>query len=506
MSASTTYEAPSAAEPAAAEEPRPARGPLATLRNWLPWAVPMLLTLALGVYQSGRAQLWMDELATWNAASRSTGQLYHMLHHVDAVTGVYYLVIHYWAEAFGHSTAMLRLPSALAMAAAAAFTALTARKAFGTRAAWVAGLVFAVIPSVARYAQETRGYAFVVLAAAAATFLLLRALERPTVLRWLLYAVSVCAAGVFHMIALVFLASHALIVALRWWAQRDRRLLIGFPAATALGMLPVLPLVVIGQRQVGRQLSWLTKPTLEYVFDWFWKGLYGSSWVSVCVLALAVLPLAWAKGRRPAVEIGLIAVLPIVLVWFVSQGHTAYFFDRYLLFTLPAWTVLAGAGAAALRPRALAPAAVVLVMLVSVHDQRAIREPYARTNWDAKAAAAVIAKDYRPGDGVVPLRDQLAFMQVDVALKLYLPAQDTLKDVLITKDANTRGDLYATECPDPAACLAAANAPRVWVVTQGWTDTPFKGFSDEKVKALKAAYPKQTSTAVPGMVITLMER
>ncbi|MFE0462846.1 glycosyltransferase family 39 protein [Kitasatospora sp. NPDC058965] len=478
-------------------------GPLA---GRLAWVVPTLLTLGIGVYHAGRPLLWMDELATWNAVNRSTGELVRMLHHVDAVTGVYYLLIHEWAALFGRSLAVLRLPSALAMAGAAAFVALTARKLFGNRAAWTAGLLFALIPSISRYAQEVRGYAFVVLAVSAATFLLLRAIERPSVLRWLPYAVSLAVAGMFHMISLVFLCSHVLIVALRWWRSRDRRLLVGFPLTVVVGLLPVVPLVILGQRQVGRQLGWLTKPNLPYIADVFWRGLFASGWISLVVLALAVLPLAWDRGRRPALEVGLVAVLPIGLVWIVSQGHSHYFFDRYLLFTVPAWCVLAGAGLSRLRPRAVAPLGVVLVLLLGLHDQGAMRQPYARTNWDARSAAAVIAKGYQPGDGVAPVRGDIAYYQVNIALDYYLPDSVKLKDVFVARSAVARGDLYSTPCADPAACLTAVDAPRVWVVTTGWSDRPFNGFTAAEVKALTAAYPKQTSTPVPGMVVTLLER
>jgi mannosyltransferase len=316
----------------------------------------------------------------------------------------------------------------------------------------------------------------------------------------------VTTAGLFHMIALVFVGSHALIVALRWWRARDRRVLIGFPLAVVVGMVPVMPLVILGQRQVGRQLNWLSAPNLPYVVDVFWRGLFSSTWISLCVLVLAVLPLAWSRGRRPAVEIGLVALLPIVLVWIVSQGSSHYFFDRYLLFTLPAWAVLAGAGLSRLRPKAFAPVGVVLVLLLGLHDQNTMREPYARTNWDAKSAAAVIAKGYRPGDGVAPLRGELAYFQVNIALDYYLPDSVKLKDVFVARSNKDLGDLYSVTCTDPAACLSAVNAPRIWVVTTGWTDHPFKGFSDAEVKALTDAYPKQTSTPVPGMVVTLLER
>jgi len=503
MSVGTMNGTPASAELPEESTPRPGRR-LAAVTRQLFWVVPTLLTLGAGVYRSGTPLLWMDELATWNAVNRSTGELLDLLRHVDAVTGVYYLLIHEWAELFGRSLAVIRFPSALAMAGAAAFVALTARKLFDTRTAWAAGLIFAAIPAVSRYAQEVRGYAFVVFAVSAATFLLLRALERPRPLRWLLYALSLTVTGVFHMVALSVLASHAVIVATRWWRSRDRQVLVGFPAAVAVGLLPLLPLLLLGRRQVGRQLGWMTEPTLPYVAEVFWRGLFSSVWVSLCVLALAVLPLAWSRARRPAFEIGLVAVAPIVLVWLASHGSTPYFLDRYLLFTLPAWAVLAGAGLSALRPRALTALGVAAVMLLGLHDQQAQRQPYFKTNWDAKSAAAVIAKGYQPGDGVAPVRGDIAYFQVNIALDYYLPDNVRLKDVFVARSAVERDDLYSTPCTDLVACIG--DTRRIWVVTAGYSSTPFVNFTPAEVQTLTTLFPKQTATAVPGMVVTLMER
>ncbi|MFD3547884.1 glycosyltransferase family 39 protein [Streptomyces sp. NPDC058655] len=471
----------------------------------LVWLWPALLTLVYGVYGSGRIELWRDELATWNAIDRSPRELLDLLGNVDAVTGVYYLFIQQWTSLFGHSPTVLRLPSALAMAGAAAFVALTARKLFGTRTALVAGVLFTLIPSVSRFAQEARGYAFVVLAVAAATFLLLRAIDRPTVGRWTLYAVSVCAAGLFHMVSLVFLGSHALIVAGRWWAGRERRPLTGFALAVVVALVPVLPLVVLGQRQVGRQLDWLGRPSLQYVADVFWRGLFGSSWVSLCFLALAVLPLAWHRGRRPAFEIGVVAVLPILVLWVVSQGSSAYFLDRYLLFTLPAWSVLAAAGLTALRPRVFLAVGLVSVLVLGLYGQNHIRKPFSRESFDAESAAAVIAKGYQPGDGVAPVRGAVRYLQFNIALDYYLPEDVRLKDVFVARSTTEVDDLYSELCTDPAACIGTLR--RVWVVTQGSPgNDPFHGFPEAEAKALNSAFPKRTVTGVPGMTVTLLER
>ncbi|AUG77698.1 hypothetical protein CFP65_2885 [Kitasatospora sp. MMS16-BH015] len=467
------------------------------------WLWPALLTLGLGVHGSWRPELWRDELATWTAAGRSTGELFDLLGHVDAVSGAYYLLMHFWIGAFGDSPTVLRLPSALAMTGAAVFVVLAGRKLFGPRTALVAGLLFAVVPSISRYAQEARSYAFVLLAVSAATWLLLRAIERPTVLRWLPYAVAVALAGLFHMVSLVFLAGHAVIVAMRWQQSRDRRLLFGFPAAVVVAMLPVLPLVMLGQKQAGRQIGWLHQPGLATYVD-FWHGLFGSALVSGCFLALAAIPAGWSVGRRRAFEVGVLAGLPIVLTWFVSQGHTAYFFDRYQLYTVPAWAILAGAGLAAIRPRALTALGLVAVALLGYQDQQALRKSTSHEVTNGKAAAKIIADGYRAGDGFVPVRGSSSWMMIDLETEYYLPKGVHLKDVFAARSAEQKQDLFVDPCKEPAACIG--DTGRVWVVTLGEADDPYANLEKPEAEALRAVFTPVQVKHVRGLTVSLLER
>ncbi|MGW7369673.1 glycosyltransferase family 39 protein, partial [Streptomyces sp. NPDC054841] len=109
------------------------------------WMWPALATLAAAMYGIGRPLMWGDELTSWDVASRSTGQLLATVQHVDAVLGAYYLLLHGWMGVFGDSAAVVRLPSALAMAGAAACVALIGRRLFGRPAGLAGGLLFALI-------------------------------------------------------------------------------------------------------------------------------------------------------------------------------------------------------------------------------------------------------------------------------------------------------------------------------------------------------------------------
>jgi hypothetical protein len=146
------------------------------------WLWPALLMLAVGCYQLTVPDLWRDELSSWSFASRPVPELMAVVRRSDASQLAYYLLLHYWMAAFGYSVLAMRMLSVLAMTAAAACVTLAARKLAGSgaaagRAGLLAGLAFVLIPSVSRFAQEARFYAFEVFAAMLATWLLLRALQ-----------------------------------------------------------------------------------------------------------------------------------------------------------------------------------------------------------------------------------------------------------------------------------------------------------------------------------------
>ncbi|MFD0529581.1 glycosyltransferase family 39 protein [Kitasatospora arboriphila] len=261
---------------------------------------PGLVALAVGLAGIGVPELWRDEVSSWSAAGRPLRGLFAMLANVDASNGASYVLLHAWTGLFGDSPAALRLPSALAIAGAACFTALIARRMFASPVAGLAGgLLLATVPQISRYAQEARAYAVVACAVAAATWLLLRALERPTADRWAWYALATGVAGVFHLVSLACLVGQLPMVAAAALRPDARRVLRQWPLAVAAGVAPALPVMALGRLQSGRQLSWLAAPTVRDL-RFVWQDLFGSHQVLYAFLAMALPPCCCAApGARP---------------------------------------------------------------------------------------------------------------------------------------------------------------------------------------------------------------
>ena len=305
-----------------------AAGPrLGAMSDWamrVPWLWPALLTAILGRYQLGRPELWRDELASWTFATRPVPDLITTARHADANHMVYYLLLHYWIAAFGDSAVAMRSLSVLAMAGAAACVTLVARRLADTRAGLLAGLAFALVPSVSRFAQEVRSYALEVLVATLATLMLLRALERPAVHRWAAYGVCVAALGYLDPVALAAVTGHAAVVAMRWWRDRDDRVFWFVPAALA-GLAAWVPLALISWHEESGQVGWILRPGLDLtVFSFFARNLFYSTSVATAFILLAIL--AWTVDRRPAAVATALALVPVAAVWLVSQGSHSFFF------------------------------------------------------------------------------------------------------------------------------------------------------------------------------------
>ncbi|HEY1820108.1 MAG TPA: glycosyltransferase family 39 protein [Trebonia sp.] len=496
--------------------------PRRPIMGYLTWAAPVVVTAALGIFEIGVPQLWRDEFASWSAATRTLPQLWAMVHNIDAVLGVYYLGLHLWMAVFGDSATSMRLPSVIAMAAAAGVVALIGRRLGGKVAGLASGCVFALIPSVSRYAQEARPYAFAMFFAALATLMFLRAMERPSWSRWAIYAIVLAAAGVSNLVALCVCAGHLLIIL---WDFLQRTVRIGgdgtpdsgrslpggrlapegapllllkrFVVAVIVGGILVSPLVIEGHSQQSWQIGGVATPhvaELVGVSGGLWQELFSSLPAAVIVMLLAVLALVAAPDARRrsfAVYALAFAIAPVVAVWVISRGPTSYWTFRYMLFSVAGWAIGAGLcisfvaerakGSARLAritgsvsPRFVVAAVIVAVVgLVGIHDQLEIRTNEAHNLWaypempnngtpvDYKAAAGVIAANERPGDGIVYQTSDENHYQVDTSVAYYLgnKAPTPIFQAQTQVQANS---LQPTTCADQSECITGT--PRIWVV------------------------------------------
>src|SRR5262249_14722990 len=98
--------------PDVVDKPAPVRQPGRLLD---PWLIAVLATVISAAWAC-RPSLWFDEGATISAsASRTLPELWKLLGHIDAVHGLYYLLMHGWFAIFPPTEFWSRVPSAVAI-------------------------------------------------------------------------------------------------------------------------------------------------------------------------------------------------------------------------------------------------------------------------------------------------------------------------------------------------------------------------------------------------------
>ncbi|MGV9599636.1 glycosyltransferase family 39 protein [Streptosporangium sandarakinum] len=402
----------------------------------------------VAVAGSWAPSMWADELATAQTAT-SWDTLWETLRERDAVFLPYYLLMYVWSRA-GTADWWLRLPSALAVAAATGLLADLGRRLGGVRAGTVAGAALLVLPAISRFGQEARPYTLAVAAALFSYWCLHRALETG---RWGRYVLSVVLLPCTHLFAVLSLPAHLVV---------SRRCLPWL----ALGSPVTLAVAAVSAGQVG-QVNWLEAPGWENVVlvrsaitGWQPQPEPGNlpavllGWaVALTGLVSAAVLLRRGTGDRPAAgtptddlasdrpptghfasdrppaghlalgrpsdgvlagrptgggvpalrafAAGLVVwgVLPMPVLVAVSHLVTPVYSSRYVLFAAPAFALLTGLGAARL-PRAVLVAGLGVAVALGARQQVLLRtEPGHQVSY--RAAAEIVAAQRRDGDRTV---------------------------------------------------------------------------------------------------------
>ncbi len=411
-----------------------------------PAALAAVTMACYGLRGLARGSMSNDEVATHWAALLSLRQLGHLLRHVDAVHGTYYLLIHGWM-ALGTSPTIMRVPSVISMIAAVAMTVIIGRRLTGSGwAGLFCGLTMALTPIVSYYAQTARSYALVFACVIGSTLALVRAIDAETgpaagaliARRWLAYGALVTLGGYLNELSLLVLTAHAITVLL---SDCGRRAAAHWAAAAAGGALLVTPLVVLSSREDGA-VAWIARPgphALQVLLHDYFSPVSAVAVLLVACAIAAVLPSRAALRRwlgrastgrastgraplRPAwpsrggVSLPSVAVpllvMPASVLILESLIARPFYVDRYVLYGEAGAALLAGAGmyrigrwlgsAAGPRPAIWVPGAVVCLcaLLVQLGPQHRIRTPQSR-GFDYGGPSAYVGASARAGDGVL---------------------------------------------------------------------------------------------------------
>ena len=214
-----------------------------------------VLGAAVSLAGASRPSFWYDEAATISAShSRSLGQLWQMLSNVDAVHGLYYLIMHGWFQIFPPTEFWSRAPSGLAVGGAAAGVVVLGRQFSSRTVAVIAGILCAILPRATWAGVEARPYALSMMAAVWLTVLLVFAARRNNAWVWLFYGIAMAISILLDVyLGLLFLAHVVFICVFR----RTGTVVVSFAITSVLIVCALAPFVVLAADQV-HQISWIT--------------------------------------------------------------------------------------------------------------------------------------------------------------------------------------------------------------------------------------------------------
>jgi hypothetical protein len=305
---------------------------------------PAVLTLVLGGAFLDRGSLGTDEASTWISSIQTIPHIVRNSTYVDGMFLPYYLFMHFWLKA-SWSLWWMRLPSLLAGAAAVAALALLARRWLPPGWSMLAGFLLALNPLFVEFTMEARPYTAATLFAVLSIATLVRAIDRGSTLRWVLYGLASLCMLLLQLIAVLVLVAQLVGIAV----VRRRSAWLGMTATLACVVLVVSPLAVIAVGET-RQISWIPPATLGTFREALIDASGGAAMAAVlviCGLILAATIASSPAGGELALGAALClawgAVPPLLLV-FLSFLRPI-FVDRYMVMSLPAVALIETMGA-----------------------------------------------------------------------------------------------------------------------------------------------------------------
>lgn len=430
-----------------------------------PAVVPVGIGVAVGLVDyvgAGIPSYWGDEAASVMSGQRSLPSLLQELSAVDAVHGIYYMLLHVWMWAFGTGEWATRSLSAIAIGAMAAGVVVLGSMWFDRRTAVIAGVLVAVIPRASGSAIEARGYAItaavVVWLAVLFTALLRRGAPRR---HWVLFGVlaGICSWFFLYlllvplaMFTVTFLASRRG-TPLRTGVRGPRGDMVAAAAATMLAALPIITMAAFQRNQVSflAHRGYLS-PTGVLVTPWFSQvAVAAVMWTLIAGGAVFALvhPLERAAGRLALAWLLVPALALIAVDVIVAPTYN----PRYLAVSLGAVTLLAARGitgalrAVTRRARRWAPVAAVLVAVVvlgvTVPQYLQQRTPYAKDGGaDFRFTAQTVAQRAHLGDAVLFGAGPRPSRTARLAFRLYPDDFAGLQDPQLRTPYDARAGLW----------------------------------------------------------------
>lgn len=339
------------------QDPHAAPGVWMGAQRWVRWArehwlLPIMVLAALvRFYDLTAAAIWGDEGSSLLLSQHSLSEIWaHAAH--DVHPPLYFMLLHGWIDWFGDGIFSIRTLSALPGIITVGLGVWLVDLLATRRAALLAGILLALLPTAVRYSQEVRMYSWLGLLLIGATIALVYWVRQPRRNGYLVvYSLLMAAAFYTHYFTALCVISHWLWLAVVRVQPGYRLRHIQRPAwwlanlAIVLLFLPWVPNLIdlvqhMDALKANGDVGWEDPVTLSSLPSMIWSLLTQDDggtlprwlFITLPVALLAVIGVALVRDRsvfRGSILLTLFGVLPILLVFAVSF-ISPVFIERYL--------------------------------------------------------------------------------------------------------------------------------------------------------------------------------
>ena len=284
------------------------------------------------------ASLWGDEAFSAVLSAKSVPEILKIIAR-DTSPPLYNLTEHFWFQIFGSSEIAIRSLSFLYFSLALVFVYLIGSYLWNKKVGLWAALLTFLNPFFFTYAFEGRMYSILALGVTASMYFFIRK-------KWLGYILATIFALYCHHFAIFAVFTQGLWF-LYIWLRGDRKtawnIFKSFIAIILLYSAWLWPLYQ-QTKMVGGGF-WLGKPTLIdlliLIAKYLAVGVNNKLTIPALVLTLVgLLSRKWLTDKSKTIFLLAWFLVPIGVTWLISQKFTSIFFDRYLLYTIPAGVLI----------------------------------------------------------------------------------------------------------------------------------------------------------------------
>lgn len=305
--------------------------------------------------------LWGDEAFSAILSIKSVPQIISTIMR-DTSPPLFNLTEHFWFKVFGTGEIAIRALVFLYFLIAVFFVYKIGETLWDRKTGLIAAVLTLLNPFVFSYGFEGRMYSLLLATVTASMYFFIAK-------KWAGYIIATALALYTHHFAVFAIFVQGLwFLKELFWGEKKIAFSI-FKSFLAIGIL-YLPWLYPLYKQVTmfKEGFWLGTPTLEDLGELIFKYLN----ISLILLALR----KWNKNLDKSILLVLWFLVPVLTTWLLSQKITSIFYDRYLLYTIPAAMLLAASEMRFISKIILLIVAIVFVSADYVYFTHPMKRPF----------------------------------------------------------------------------------------------------------------------------------